>query len=126
MHNLRHSSEHESPNGADPDGKGRKAGKNPCANERGESAGAGGEREHAVGGGDEPAREGDAFGFVGVEQSCGGAAVQDVGEFPGEVDGVADAGVHALAADGAVDVGGVAEEEHAALRKRSATRWWTW
>ena len=40
--------------------------------------------------------------------------MEDVGQFPGEVHGVADAGVHALAADGAVDVGGVAEEEHAA------------
>ena len=41
--------------------------------------------------------------------------MEDVGQFPGEIHGVADAGVHALAADGAVDVGGVAEEEHAAF-----------
>ena len=39
---------------------------------------------------------------------------EDGGELPGEVDGVADAGVHALSADGRVDVRGVAEEEDAA------------
>ena len=42
-------------------------------------------------------------------------AVQHGGELPGEVHGVADAGVHALAADRAVDVRGVAEQEGAAL-----------
>src|SRR6185369_10989887 len=85
------------------------------ADEAGDVAGAGGERECAVGGFDEAAGEGDAFGFKAVEQRRRGAASEDVGQFPGEVHGVADAGVHALAADGAVDVGGVAEEEHAAL-----------
>ena len=95
--------------------RGRTRGDDVEADEAGEAAGAGGERECAVGGFDEAAGEGDAFGFVGVEQFCGGAVVEDVGQFPGEIHGVADAGVHALAADGAVDVGGVAEEEHAAF-----------
>ena len=42
-------------------------------------------------------------------------SVHDGGELPGEVHGVADAGVHALSADRTVDVRGVAEQERAAL-----------
>ena len=41
--------------------------------------------------------------------------MQDGRELPGQVDGISDAGVHALPADGAVDVRGVAEEEGATL-----------
>ena len=44
-------------------------------------------------------------------------AVHDGGELPGEVHRVADAGVHALSTDGAVDVGRVPEQEHAILAK---------
>ena len=47
---------------------------------------------------------------------AGGRAVaENGGELPGEIDGVADAGVHALAADGRVNVRGVAEQEGAAV-----------
>ena len=82
-------------------------------------------REGAIGRRDQAPREGDALGLVGVEQRGVGASVQHRGELPGEVHGVADAGVHPLAADGAVDVRGVAEQEGAALAERSATRWCT-
>src|SRR2546429_1737023 len=45
-------------------------------------------------------------------------------QFPGEVDGVADAGVHPLPADGAVDVRSVAEEkgDAAHIQDRKSTR----
>lgn len=81
-----------------------------------ERAGAGDLSEGAIGGCDEAAREGDAFLFVGVEDS-GIGATKDCREFPCEVDGIADAGVHALPADGAMDVGGVAEEKDSAGAK---------
>src|SRR5690606_29592929 len=66
------------------------------------------------GGVEDPGGQGAAFGGVGVEQAGVGAAVDDEREFPGEVLGVADAGVHALSADGAVDVGGAAGQQDAA------------
>src|SRR6202012_2271707 len=70
--------------------------------------------EGLVGGGDEALGEGDAFGLEGVEDGRGRAIAKNGGELPGDVHGVADAGVHALPADGRVDVRGVAEEEDAA------------
>ena len=70
--------------------------------------------EGAIGGGDKRAGKADAFWLVGVEEGRSGAALQDFGEFPTEIDGVANASVHALAADGAVDVAGIAEQESAA------------
>ena len=50
-----------------------------------------------------------------VSSSLGSAPVEDGGELPGEVHGVADAGVHPLAADRAVDVGGVSQQERASF-----------
>ncbi len=47
----------------------------------------------------------------GVGLGCG--LGEDLVESAGEVDGVLDAGVHALAAGGGVDVGGVSGEEDA-------------
>jgi len=64
--------------------------------------------DHALG--DRP-----AGGFVGV-QLCGvGGTGEHVGEDRGERRRVLDAGVHALAARGAVDVGGVTRQEHPAV-----------
>ena len=60
-----------------------------------------------------PVADGAALDRVAVEQARGGGRA-DEGELPGEVEGVLHAGVHALAAGGAVDVGGVAGEEDAA------------
>src|ERR1700740_3726739 len=54
--------------------------------------------------------DGQALGFVGVQQ-CLGSSVYDQRQFPGEVVGVLDASVHALSADRAVNVGGIAGEE---------------
>ena len=50
------------------------------------------------------------------------ASAEHGGELPGEIHGIADAGVHALAADRAVNVGGIAQQKRAARRKCSATR----
>src|SRR4051794_9972868 len=44
-------------------------------------------------------------------------SVHYCGELPGEIHGVADAGVHALPADGTVDVCGVAEDKRTSLSK---------
>jgi hypothetical protein len=54
------------------------------------------------------------LGLVGVEQGGVCPAGADQGQFPGQVDGVLDAGVHSLAAGRAVDVRGVAGEQDAA------------
>jgi len=62
------------------------------------------------------ARDRPAFGLVAVEQQIAVAsAAQHGGELPAEIDRVLDAGVHALAAGRAVDVGGIAGEKHAAV-----------
>src|SRR5205085_3499731 len=58
--------------------------------------------EDSVGRGDQAVGEGDSLGLVGVEDGVIGATLEDGGDFPGEVDGIADAGVHALTADWAV------------------------
>ena len=76
---------------------------------------AGRECEGAIGGRDQPAGEADPLGLIAVEQALGGAAVQHRRELPGQIDRVADAGVHSLPAGGAVDVRGVAEQKGAAL-----------
>lgn len=47
------------------------------------------------------------FALVGVEQTVGGLSLDDGGEFPAEVGGVLEAGVHALPMRRGVDVGGV-------------------
>src|SRR6185437_1013231 len=85
------------------------------ADEEGEVAVGGDGGEGLVGGGDKAARKGDAFRLVGVEDRSGCAVAEHGGELPGEIDGVADAGVHALAADRRVNVRGVAEQENAAV-----------
>jgi hypothetical protein len=54
------------------------------------------------------------FGVVGVQQRLVGLAAGNEGELPARVPGVLDAGVHALGAGRAVDVGGVAGQEHQA------------
>jgi len=59
-------------------------------------------------GGDRP-----AFGFVAVQQRL--VAVERGGQFPAQVVGVLDTGVHALAAGGRVGVRGVACQQHPAV-----------
>ena len=66
--------------------------------------------EAAFGGAEEGFADRGAFGFIAVEES-GAGSVGDGGEFPPEVGGILHAGVHALAADGRVDVRSVAGEE---------------
>ena len=59
-----------------------------------------------------PGGDGVSFGVVRVQEAFGRDPVDDLGEFPSEVDGVLHAGVETLAAVRGVDVGGVAGEQH--------------
>ena len=61
-------------------------------------------REHLIRRRHETVGKGDALGFVTIEHRRIRAAVQDRGELPREVRGVADPGVHALSADRTVNV----------------------
>ena len=71
----------------------------------------GGHRGRAVGEPDHVERHRPAARLVAVERGGVRAGGQHVGERAAQVDGVLDAGVHALAAGGAVHVGGVAGQE---------------
>ncbi len=73
------------------------------------------EAERPVGVSEEVAADGPALRLVGVEEPWFGAIERDQSELPSQVPGVLHAGVHSLGADGAVDVGGVAGEEHGPL-----------
>src|SRR4029450_7769277 len=55
-----------------------------------------------------------ALRFVGGEQAGAGDALERRGDLPAEIDGIADAGVHAVAAGRDVLVRGVAGQEDAA------------
>ena len=81
----------------------------------GDPALGGDEAEHAIGGRDQPPGKADPFRLVAVEQLVGRMAGQNRRQLPGKIDGVADSGVHALTAGGAVDMGRIAEQEGAAL-----------
>ena len=64
-----------------------------------------------VGAAQDVPRDGVALGFVGVEQARRGEPSRRQRQLPAKVEGVLDAGVHALPPNGAVDVGGVAGQE---------------
>ena len=64
-----------------------------------------------VGAGDDLRADGLALGVVGGEEGGAGGGGEDVGDFPGEVEGVLDAGVGAEAVEGGMAVDGVAEAE---------------
>ena len=81
------------------------------AHERGKPAGAGDELKRAIGGRDKALRERDALGFVGIEQPVVAALAQHRRHLPSEVDGVSKTRIHTLSADGAVDMGGVAQKK---------------
>ena len=59
--------------------------------------------------------ESDTLGLVGVQQCVRRATGKHGFQLPGEINGVADARVHALPAGGAVDVGGVAKQKRASF-----------
>src|SRR5262249_24154668 len=73
------------------------------------------QHEHPVRGLDQPACEIEALGFVAVQQRVGRATRKNRLQFPGEIDRIADAGVHALSAGGAMNVRRVAKQEGAAF-----------
>src|SRR5262249_53257592 len=71
--------------------------------------------EYPVRGLDQAACKSHALGLIAVRQRIGRAARKNRLQFPGEIDRIADAGIHTLSAGGAMDVGGVAEQEGAAF-----------
>ena len=70
---------------------------------------------HAMGGGDDAGGDRAPLRLVLVEAALVRAVAQHAGEPDAQLDRVLDAGVHALAAGGAVHVRGVAGEEHPPL-----------
>src|SRR6266705_5326203 len=85
-----------------------------CVRSADQRFGRGRDGEGAVSEPDHQAADRAAFGVVGVEQRLLGQPSGDQGELPAQVPGFLDAGVHALRAGWAVDVGGVAGQEDAA------------
>ena len=82
------------------------------------------EGKGAIGGGDQLAGKRKALRLVAVEQRCAGSLLHHGGEFPRQIHGVADPGVHSLTAHGRVNVRRIANEKGASLAKlRDATRW---
>ena len=71
--------------------------------------------EHPICRAHQPAGEVNPFGLVGVEEAVRGAPIDDGGNLPRQVHRVADAGVHALGTDRAVDMGRISHEEGTAL-----------
>ena len=73
--------------------------------------------ECAIGRGEQPPRDRRALGLVGIEQRIVCASRDDERELPRQVVGVLQTGIHALPAHRAVNVGGVTQEEAAAIAK---------
>src|SRR5580704_10369392 len=73
------------------------------------------QREYPIRRLDQAAREGNALGLVAVEQLVWRTVGKDGLQLPGEIDRVADAGVHALAAGRAMDMRRVAQQEGASV-----------
>lgn len=89
------------------DRAGAKEGQRDVAGGAGRGVAGGGHAGHAVGEGDHASGDGAALCLVVVEASGGDRVSQGVA--------VLDAGVHSLAARGAVDMGGVAGQEQPAV-----------
>src|SRR5215469_2861896 len=114
-HDLRYRPEHESTKGAEFYQHRKYRRRESRADDVGDLSLGRYQHEHPVRGLDQAACESDALGFVAVQQRVGRAARKNRLQFPGEIDRIADAGVHTLSAGGAMDVRGVAEQERAAL-----------
>src|ERR1700737_532407 len=67
--------------------------------------------KRTIRGRDEAPRESNSFRLVAVEQGGVGSALDDGGDLPAKVHGIADAGIHALTAHGTMNVRGIAEQE---------------
>ena len=110
---LRYSAEGESPHRLERQGGFQDDGREPRSDQIRELPIRRRNRERLIGRLDQPAGESDALGFVTVEKHVGSPVERRL-QFPGEIDGVANSGVHALPAGRTVDVGGVAEQKCAA------------
>ena len=71
-------------------------------------------RESAVSRGHQRPRKGNPLGLIAVYKQRIGAALQYVCELPAQIYGIADAGIHALPASGAVNMSGVPQKKGAA------------
>src|SRR3981081_2505467 len=69
------------------------------------------EAEYAIGCRDQLPGEADPFGFIAVKQIVAGTAGENCCKVPGEIEGVANPGIHALSAGRAVDVRCVGGQE---------------
>src|SRR5262245_32295348 len=110
-HSLGNCAEHEFTHALEADGKWKQHRSNARAHEIGKSPACSRKTEHAIGRRDEPPRKSDSFGLIAVEQRAVGVARQNRGKFPGEIDGVPDAGVHTLATRRTVNVRSIADEK---------------
>jgi hypothetical protein len=68
-------------------------------------------REGSIGGRDQGSGEANAFRLVSIQQGRVGAPLNGVRELPAEVYRIADSGIHALTAYGAVNVPRIAQKE---------------
>src|SRR5262249_198824 len=69
----------------------------------------------AISGRHQPSGEANPLSLVTIKQSVRPAAGEDRRQFPGKIDGITDAGIHALSTGRAVDVSGVPQQECPAL-----------
>src|SRR5580658_395831 len=82
-----------------------------------ESARTGHTGESPVSGRYQATSKSDSFRLVAIKERRAGMALQNRSEFPRQVDGIADACIHALPAHGTVDVRCIAQQKRAALAK---------
>ena len=73
------------------------------------------EREDPIGGLNQTLGESDTLALIGIEQRIGCAAREYSFKFPGQIDGIANPGVHALPADRTMNVSRIAEQKRASL-----------
>src|SRR6266404_1645603 len=112
---LRHGSKQEIAHGLE-FGQCRKSDRHDSrAQDVGDSALSRCEREDPIGGLSQTLGESDTLALIGVEQRIGCAAREYGFEFPGQIDGVADPGIHALPADRTMNVCRIADHKRASF-----------
>ena len=112
---LRDGAEHESPHGRQTE-QGRDHARGHLHAHAGRQTPAARDKlEGAIGGGDQTAGEADPLRLVAFENPLRRPPAEHRRQLPGQVHRIADAGVHSLSTDRAVDVGRIAEEERPSL-----------
>src|SRR5580700_9292635 len=114
---LRHRAKDGSTDGWNSDQTGRENWNGFGAHETGEGSIASHRSECAIRGRDQSPRECDSFRLIAIEQRRTARLIECSGQFPSKIHRIADAGVHSLAADRAMDMRGVAQQERSTLAK---------